>query len=178
SDLNLDLQGLSGDNNMLAYSLTGQVEANLRETTLRSQADKSLKSITFSPIRVHAQRGAVSLKPVTISGNVISGQIGGEFDMANNPLSGLTFQLKDHCGIIIGDLLDGEISRNDCDSPQQPDHLTPNVPTNDAQPEESSFHGIAEANLEQPEEELVEEITEELEPATNEVVAEEELATE
>ncbi|OCP87608.1 AsmA family protein [Vibrio parahaemolyticus] len=178
SDLNLDLQGLSGDNNMLAYSLTGQVEANLRETTLRSQADKSLKSITFSPIRVHAQRGAVSLKPVTISGNVISGQIGGEFDMANNPLSGLTFQLKDHCGIIIGDLLNGEISRNDCDSPQQPDHLTPNVPTNDAPPEESSFHGIAEANLEQPEEELVEEITEELEPATNEVVAEEELATE
>ncbi|MCV5886874.1 hypothetical protein OFN71_27040, partial [Escherichia coli] len=89
-----------------------------------------------------------------------------------------TFQLKDHCGMVIGDLLDGEITRNDCDSPQQPDHLTPNVPTNDAQPKESSFHGIAEANLEQPEEELVEEITEELEPATNEVVAEEELATE
>ncbi len=43
SDLNLELQGLAGDYNMLAYSLTGDVEANLRETTLRSQADKSLK---------------------------------------------------------------------------------------------------------------------------------------
>ncbi len=114
SDLNLELQGLAGDRNMLAYSLTGDVEANLRETTLRSQADKSLNTITLSPIRLQAQRGEVVLQPVTIAGTAIKGKLSGAFDLANNPLSGIEYQLQKQCGLITGDLFSPEPATNKC----------------------------------------------------------------
>ncbi|EDL68728.1 AsmA family protein [Vibrio campbellii] len=161
SDLSLDLKGLAGDQNMLAYSLSGEVEANLRDTTLKSQADDSLKAITFSPLRLRAQRGEVKLQPVTISGKAISGNLSGEFDMANNPLSGVIYQLKDTCGVIKGDVLSGEIETNECQhKPKQKEQTEPEQST----PEPSKVTHIAAINLEQHEEELSEEVMEEEEP--------------
>ncbi|MEF1166540.1 AsmA family protein [Vibrio campbellii] len=161
SDLSLDLKGLAGDQNMLAYSLSGEVEANLRDTTLKSQADDSLKAITFSPLRLRAQRGEVKLQPVTISGKAISGNLSGEFDMANNPLSGVIYQLKDTCGVIKGDVLNGEIETNECQhKPKQTEQAEPEQST----PEPSKVTHIAAINLEQHEEEVSEEVMEEEEP--------------
>ncbi|HHB1592902.1 TPA: AsmA family protein [Vibrio campbellii] len=161
SDLSLDLKGLAGDQNMLAYSLSGEVEANLRDTTLKSQADDSLKAITFSPLRLRAQRGEVKLQPVTISGKAISGNLSGEFDMANNPLSGVIYQLKDTCGVIKGDVLSGEIETNECQhKPKQKEQTEPEQ----SAPEPSKVTHIAAINLEQHEEELSEEVMEEEEP--------------
>ncbi|MGR2667572.1 AsmA family protein [Vibrio campbellii] len=161
SDLSLDLKGLAGDQNMLAYSLSGEVEANLRDTTLKSQADDSLKAITFSPLRLRAQRGEVKLQPVTISGKAISGNLSGEFDMANNPLSGVIYQLKDTCGVIKGDVLSGEIETNECQhKPKQTEQAEPEQST----PEPSKVTHIAAINLEQHEEEVSEEVMEEEEP--------------
>ena len=161
SDLSLDLKGLAGDQNMLAYSLSGEVEANLRDTTLKSQADDSLKAITFSPLRLRAQRGEVKLQPVTISGKAISGNLSGEFDMANNPLSGVIYQLKDKCGVIKGDVLSGEIETNECQ--HKPGQKEP-VETEQSAPEPSKVTRIAAINLEQHEEEISEEVMEEEEP--------------
>ncbi|UTZ36206.1 AsmA family protein [Vibrio campbellii] len=161
SDLSLDLKGLAGDQNMLAYSLSGEVEANLRDTTLKSQADDSLKAVTFSPLRLRAQRGEVKLQPVTISGKAISGNLSGEFDMANNPLSGVIYQLKDKCGVIKGDVLSGEIETNECQhklGQKEP------VETEQSAPEPSKVTRIAAINLEQHEEEISEEVMEEEEP--------------
>ncbi|EOD9422366.1 AsmA family protein [Vibrio campbellii] len=161
SDLSLDLKGLAGDQNMLAYSLSGEVEANLRDTTLKSQADDSLKAITFSPLRLRAQRGEVKLQPVTISGKAISGNLSGEFDMANNPLSGVIYQLKDTCGVIKGDVLSGEIETNECQhKPKQTEQAEPEQ----SAPEPSKVTRIAAINLEQHEEEISEEVMEEEEP--------------
>ena len=161
SDLSLDLKGLAGDQNMLAYSLSGEVEANLRDTTLKSQVDDLLKAVTFSPLRLRAQRGEVKLQPVTISGKAISGNLSGEFDMANNPLSGVIYQLKDTCGVIKGDVLSGEIETNECQhKPKQKEQTEPEQST----PEPSKVTHIAAINLEQHEEELSEEVMEEEEP--------------
>ncbi|MBR9788056.1 MAG: AsmA family protein [Vibrionaceae bacterium] len=180
SDLNLDLQGLAGDRNMLAYSLTGDVEANLRDTTLRSQTNQSLNSITLSPIRVQAKRGEVSIQPITISGSAIKGKITGAFDLANNPLSGLEYQLQEQCGYIAGDLFNPESTRNDCKKPVESQGLEsgkdtqqPELTAEKAQPTAP----IAEINIELQEEELVEEIVEEDEPTIN-AAADEALATE
>ncbi|UMM02957.1 AsmA family protein [Vibrio campbellii] len=161
SDLSLDLKGLAGDQNMLAYSLSGEVEANLRDTTLKSQADDSLKAVTFSTLRLRAQRGEVKLQPVTISGKAISGNLSGEFDMANNPLSGVIYQLKDTCGVIKGDALSGEIETNECQ--HKPEQKEP-VETEQSAPEPSKVTRIAAINLEQHEEEISEEVMEEEEP--------------
>lgn len=163
SDLSLDLKGLAGDQNMLAYSLSGDVEANLRNTTLKSQADDSLKAITFSPLRLEAQRGEVTLKPVTISGKAISGKLSGEFDMANNPLSGVSYQLKEACGMIKGDVLSGEVETNECLN--KPNQTKPMEPKQSA-PEAASVTNIDAINIEQPEEELSEEVAEEKESTT------------
>lgn len=163
SDLSLDLKGLAGDQNMLAYSLSGEVEANLRDTTLRSQADDSLKAITFSPLRLEAQRGEVKLEPVTISGKAISGKLSGEFDMANNPLSGVSYQLKEACGMIKGDVLSGEVETNEClNKPKQTEPVEPEQ----SAPEATSVTNIDAINIEQPEEELSEEVAEEKESTT------------
>lgn len=163
SDLSLDLKGLAGDQNMLAYSLSGEVEANLRDTTLKSQADDSLKAITFSPLRLEAQRGEVKLEPVTISGKAISGKLSGEFDMANNPLSGVSYQLKEACGMIKGDVLSGEVESNECLN--KPNQTEPVEPEQSA-PEATGVTNIDAINIEQPEEELSEEVTEEKESTT------------
>ena len=61
--------------NMLAYSLSGEVEANLRDTRLKSHVNHSLKAITLSPLRLTAQRGEVAIEPVTISGKAMSGRV-------------------------------------------------------------------------------------------------------
>ncbi|MFV8435729.1 AsmA family protein [Vibrio owensii] len=174
SDLSLDLKGLAGDQNMLAYSLSGEVEANLRDTTLKSQADESLKAITFSPLRLEAQRGEVKLEPVTISGKAISGKLSGEFDMANNPLSGVSYQLKEACGMIKGDVLSGEVETNEClNKPKQTEPVEPEQ----SAPEETSVTNIDAINIEQPEEELSEEVAEEKE-STTAAHSEEQLITE
>lgn len=163
SDLSLDLKGLAGDQNMLAYSLSGEMEANLRDTTLKSQADESLKAITFSPLRLDAQRGEVKLEPVTISGKAISGKLSGEFDMANNPLSGVSYQLKESCGMIKGDVLSGEVETNECLN--KPNQTEPVEPEQSA-PEATGVTNIDAINIEQPEEELSEEVAEEKESTT------------
>ncbi|UYI47214.1 AsmA family protein [Vibrio natriegens] len=170
SDLNLDLQGLAGDRNMLAYSLTGDVEANFRDTMLLSQANQSLKSITFSPVRLQARRGEVSIQPITISGSATKGKITGAFDLANNPLSGLKYQLEEQCGVISGDVFSHEPTKNDCIKPaeseeQESTNVTqqPELTAEKAQPTAP----IAEINIELQEDELVEEIVEEDEPTIN-----------
>lgn len=170
SDLNLDLQGLAGDRNMLAYSLTGDVEANFRDTMLLSQADQSLKSITFSPVRLQARRGEVSIQPITISGSAIKGKITGAFDLANNPLSGLEYQLEEQCGVISGDIFSHEPTKNDCIKPAESagqestkETQQPELTEEKAQPTAP----IAEINIELQEEELIEEIVEEDEPTIN-----------
>ncbi|WP_041057230.1 AsmA family protein [Vibrio owensii] len=174
SDLSLDLKGLAGDQNMLAYSLSGEVEANLRNITLKSQADDSLKAITFSPLRLEAQRGEVKLEPVTISGKAISGKLSGEFDMANNPLSGVSYQLKESCGMIKGDVLSGEVETNEClNKPKQTEPVEPEQ----SAPEATSVTNIDAINIEQPEEELSEEVAEEKE-STTAAHSEEQLITE
>jgi hypothetical protein len=170
SDLNLDLQGLAGDRNMLAYSLTGDIEANFRDTMLLSQADQSLKSITFSPLRLQARRGEVSIQPITISGSAIKGKITGAFDLSNNPLSGLEYQLEEQCGVISGDIFSHEPTKNDCIKPAESEGQEstketqqPELTAEKAQPTAP----IAEINIELQEEELVEEIVEEDEPTIN-----------
>ncbi|WP_264404083.1 AsmA family protein [Vibrio owensii] len=174
SDLSLDLKGLAGDQNMLAYSLSGEVEANLRDTTLKSQADDSLKAITFSPLRLEAQRGEVKLEPVTISGKAISGKLSGEFDMANNPLSGVSYQLKKACGMIKGDVLSSEVETNEClNKPKQAEPVEPEQ----SAPETTGVTNIDAINIEQPEEELSEEVAEEKE-STTAAHSEEQLITE
>ncbi|MEH0699244.1 AsmA family protein [Vibrio owensii] len=174
SDLSLDLKGLAGDQNMLAYSLSGEVEANLRDTTLKSQADESLKAIIFSPLRLKAQRGEVKLEPVTISGKAISGKLSGEFDMANNPLSGVSYQLKDSCGMLKGDVLSGEVETNEClNKPKQAEPVEPEK----SAPETTGVTNIDAINIEQPEEELSEEVAEEKE-STTAAHSEEQLITE
>lgn len=169
SDLNLDLQGLAGDRNMLAYSLTGDIEANFRDTMLLSQADQSLKSLTFSPVRLQARRGEVSIQPITISGSAIKGKITGAFDLANNPLSGLEYQLEEQCGVISGDIFSQEPTKNDCikpaesEGPESTKDTQPELTVEKAQPTAP----IAEINIELQEEELIEEIVEEDEPTIN-----------
>lgn len=179
SDLNLDLQGLAGDRNMLAYSLTGDIEANFRDTILLSQADQSLKSLTFSPVRLQARRGEVSIQPITISGSAMKGKITGAFDLANNPLSGLEYQLEEQCGVISGDIFSQEPTKNDCikpaesEGPESTKDTQPELTVEKAQPTAP----IAEINIELQEEELIEEIVEEDEP-TIDAAADEALTAE
>ncbi|GEM75875.1 AsmA family protein [Vibrio sagamiensis NBRC 104589] len=108
SDLTVNLHGLAGDRQMLAYSLSGETTANFREATLILPTDGTSKTITLTPLKLEAQRGTLSLAPISVSGNDINGQISGKFDLASNPLSGLIYQIDTHCWHATGDLLSGE----------------------------------------------------------------------
>ncbi len=149
SDLNLELHGLAGDHNMLAYSLSGNIEANLRDTTLRSQADQSLKAVTLSPIHLQIQRGKASIQPVTISGESINGNVSGAFDIASTPLRGLEYWLQESCGIVTGDFFSNDSASGTCTKPETHDMS----PSNDdsAQPNQEtpeSTAPISDGNIE------------------------------
>ncbi|MCA2415468.1 AsmA family protein [Vibrio chemaguriensis] len=176
SDLSLDLQGLSGDRNMLAYSLSGEVEANLRDTRFKSQANHSLKAITLSPLSLSAQRGKVAIEPVIISGKAMSGRVWGEFDMANNPLNGIVYQLKESCGSVEGDLLSGEIHHNEClkaPAPKAPADVESTPQTSESAMELPT--AIDNINVEIQEEEFSEEIVEEDEASVTAPTTEEQI---
>ncbi|MGR5235868.1 AsmA family protein [Vibrio alfacsensis] len=175
SDLSLDLQGLAGDRNMLAYSLTGTIDANLRDTTLKSSADDSLKAITLSPLHLTAQRGNVSMKPITLSGRALSGKITGEVDLASNSLSGLVYELNDVCGAIRGDLLNAKVSINECANKreQKQPHASEQAKHQSAKPSI-----IDEDEFKRQQEALNEEIIEEEESAASLDAAEKEITIE
>ncbi len=54
------------------------------------------------------------MQPVTIAGTAIKGKLSGAFDLANNPLSGIEYQLQEQCGLITGDLFSPEPATNKC----------------------------------------------------------------
>ncbi len=181
SDLNLELQGLAGDYSMLAYSLTGNVDANLRNTTLRSLADQSLKAVTLSPIHLQAQRGEVTVQSITISGKDINGKLHGAFDLASSPLSGVEYRLREKCGIISGDIFNNEPTKNDCIKPtESPAHHPvestpqPELPQEAVEPAAP----ISEIGIEPQEEEFSEEVVEEDELTNNDAAAEKESTSE
>ncbi|PFG45575.1 AsmA-like protein [Vibrio sp. ES.051] len=177
TDLSLDLQGLVGDRNMLAYSLSGEVAANMRDTTLKLQADHDLKAVTFSPLRLEAQRGKVAIQPITMSGKTMTGKVLGEFDMTNTPLSGIVYQLDGVCGVVQGDLLSGEVSRNDCVEPPSSVKTDKSRQRSEASMEPTTL--IDDINLELHEEQLSEEVVEEeQEPVAPTISAEQVLPTE
>ncbi|CAE6879251.1 hypothetical protein ACOMICROBIO_FLGHMIGD_00126 [Vibrio sp. B1FLJ16] len=185
SDLNLELHGLAGDQNMLEYSLTGSIDANLRNTTLRSRADKSLKAITLSPIRLQMQRGEVSVQPVTISGDAISGQISGDFDLASDPLSGVEYTLQEECGVIKGDIFSKATAAGQCIKPAE--NADSALDKNPAQPRQAqdadtytdeAEHPVSHINTERHIAEPIEEAESTDEPATNDITADKALATE
>ncbi|MDF2154001.1 AsmA family protein [Vibrio sp. CAU 1672] len=114
SDLSLQLQGLAGDQSMLAYSLSGTLEANFRDTSLRSTDQATFQPVNLSPLRLQANRGEIAIQPMTIRGKALRGSITGQFDLANDPRSGIQYQLDYSCGRLAGDLLSGEVQTPRC----------------------------------------------------------------
>ncbi|GAK16226.1 putative exported protein [Vibrio sp. JCM 19053] len=88
--------------------------------------------------------------------------------MANNPLSGITYQLEESCGNIEGDLLSGETHRNECVNASKLAEPTDIETPQKNEPSIEQPIVIDNINLETQEEELYEEVIEEDEvPDTN-----------
>ena len=96
--------------------------------------------------------------------------------MANNPLNGIVYLLKESCGSVEGDLLSGEIHHNEClkaPAPKEPADVESTPQTHESSIEQPT--AIDNINVEIQEEELSEEIVEEDEASVTDPTTEEQI---
>jgi hypothetical protein len=118
AEFQLGLQGLGGDDLMLRHSLTGQLVGSLRESVLIKDTERDIvqdKRFETSEISLSADRGRITLHPVTIEGKAISGKLEGTIDLVQEGKNQLTLLLNNDCTEHTFDLLtNGHKMVNSC----------------------------------------------------------------
>lgn len=113
AELELELQGLSGDQSALAHSLSGQVALKLRDSLLVIQEQQSQHNRTlFQPldsasIHAKADRGRVTITSTNIEGTELNANFSGELDLVSPEQATLTLEIKQKCQTVTSNVLSG-----------------------------------------------------------------------
>ncbi len=78
ADISLTAQGIAGDRTMLAHSLDGQLQLNLRQGILSLRSDNTLIIQPFvqNDLAVSFDRGRITITPTTLRGPNLNAQLG------------------------------------------------------------------------------------------------------
>ncbi|ENQ4670700.1 AsmA family protein [Vibrio cholerae] len=122
ADISLTAQGIAGDRTMLAHSLDGQLQLNLRQGLLSLRSDNTLiiQPFELDDLAVSADRGRITITPTPLRGPNLNAQLGGSTDLLE-PEQGqwqLTIQQAwaDQCLGLSWDFQQAELVRQDCRS--------------------------------------------------------------
>ncbi|EOX1786490.1 AsmA family protein [Vibrio cholerae] len=122
ADISLTAQGIAGDRTMLAHSLDGQLQLNLRQGLLSLRSDNTLiiQPFELDDLAVSADRGRITITPTPLRGPNLNAQLGGSTDLLE-PEQGqwqLTIQQAwaDQCLRLSWDFQQAELVRQDCRS--------------------------------------------------------------
>ncbi|TQP43591.1 AsmA family protein [Vibrio cholerae] len=122
ADFSLTAQGIAGDRTMLAHSLDGQLQLNLRQGLLSLRSDNTLiiQPFELDDLAVSADRGRVTITPTPLRGPNLNAQLGGSTDLLE-PEQGqwqLTIQQAwaDQCLELSWDFQQAELVSQDCRS--------------------------------------------------------------
>ncbi|MBO1367552.1 AsmA family protein [Vibrio cholerae] len=122
ADISLTAQGIAGDRTMLAHSLDGQLQLNLRQGLLSLRNDNTLiiQPFELDDLAVSADRGRITITPTPLRGPNLNAQLGGSTDLLE-PEQGqwqLTIQQAwaDQCLGLSWDFQQAELVSQDCRS--------------------------------------------------------------
>ncbi|MCD1236041.1 AsmA family protein [Vibrio cholerae] len=122
ADISLTAQGMAGDRTMLAHSLDGQLQLNLRQGLLSLRSDNTLiiQPFELDDLAVSADRGRITITPTPLRGPNLNAQLGGSTDLLE-PEQGqwqLTIQQAwaDQCLGLSWDFQQAELVSQDCRS--------------------------------------------------------------
>ncbi|EGR1265087.1 AsmA family protein [Vibrio cholerae] len=122
ADISLTAQGIAGDRTMLAHSLDGQLQLNLRQGLLSLRSDNTLiiQPFELDDLVVSADRGRITITPTPLRGPNLNAQLGGSTDLLE-PEQGqwqLTIQQAwaDQCLGLSWDFQQAELVSQDCRS--------------------------------------------------------------
>ncbi|EKF9812109.1 AsmA family protein [Vibrio cholerae] len=122
ADISLTAQGIAGDSTMLAHSLDGQLQLNLRQGLLSLRSDNTLiiQPFELDDLAVSADRGRITITPTPLRGPNLNAQLGGSTDLLE-PEQGqwqLTIQQAwaDQCLGLSWDFQQAELVSQDCRS--------------------------------------------------------------
>ncbi|EGR1860151.1 AsmA family protein [Vibrio cholerae] len=122
ADISLTAQGIAGDRTMLAHSLDGQLQLNLRQGLLSLRSDNTLiiQPFELDDLSVSADRGRITITPTPLRGPNLNAQLGGSTDLLE-PEQGqwqLTIQQAwaDQCLGLSWDFQQAELVSQDCRS--------------------------------------------------------------
>ncbi|EEO03314.1 TPA: AsmA family protein [Vibrio cholerae] len=122
ADISFTAQGIAGDRTMLAHSLDGQLQLNLRQGLLSLRSDNTLiiQPFELDDLAVSADRGRITITPTPLRGPNLNAQLGGSTDLLE-PEQGqwqLTIQQAwaDQCLGLSWDFQQAELVSQDCRS--------------------------------------------------------------
>jgi hypothetical protein len=114
TEFQLTASGLAGDRLMFNHSLTGSLHGSLRDAILitkPSEESLTTQPVEISPVNITANRGRLTLSPVTITDTVngdenqLKGELTGHLDLVHPEQGTVPLQLSEPCRQSVFDLL-------------------------------------------------------------------------
>lgn len=107
AEIDLAADGLAGDYPMLAHSLSGELNLNLRDGTLVMKNSDALVVQPFSldGLRLNADRGRLSLHETPLSGPTLNARLHGDIDLVEPKQGMLELEVTQRCDTQHFDLL-------------------------------------------------------------------------
>ncbi|ELE5892603.1 AsmA family protein [Vibrio fluvialis] len=107
AEIDLAADGLAGDYPMLAHSLSGELNLNLRDGTLVMKNSDALVVQPFSldGLRLNADRGRLSLHATPLSGPTFNARLHGDIDLVEPKQGMLELEVTQRCDTQHFDLL-------------------------------------------------------------------------
>ncbi|RBM38529.1 AsmA family protein [Vibrio tarriae] len=122
ADISLTAQGMSGDRTMLAHSLDGQLQLNLRQGLLSLRSDNTLiiQPFELDDLAVSADRGRITITPTPLRGPNLNAQLGGSTDLLEPEQGQWQLMIQqawaDQCLGLNWDFQQAELVSKDCRS--------------------------------------------------------------
>lgn len=119
SEFELNANGLLGDDQMLAHSLTGKITGSIRNSGLATEVATKAKlqaedfqPVSISDLNVTMDRGRIKLEKILLSGEDLAGEIEGKLDLTQPEQHVISLKLKKQCEDISGDIITGDYSNS------------------------------------------------------------------
>ncbi|MCL9776464.1 AsmA family protein [Vibrio methylphosphonaticus] len=111
ADINLSMNVLTADKLAISKTLTGKLDAEFDNTAITSSEGSAIP-VEITPLQLVAERGHVSLSPLTVRGERIDGEASGEIELNHLETPPIELKLITRCTELTTiDLLSGSVKQ-------------------------------------------------------------------
>jgi len=122
TEVDFHATGMAGDYSMLAHSLSGELNASVREGTmaLEEHHPTTVQPFEVDHIKVTADRGRLNLNPTPIKSHGLQANLVAKLDLVDPKSGRFDLNITQGCEHIRYDLLNNQITDQSCEEDKQP----------------------------------------------------------